>query len=298
VADAPSDSGFDDRAADAAEADADSDAMLVRLDGFEGPLDLLLDLARRQRVDLAQISVLALVDQYLAAIGRLGVAATRLARAADWLVMAAWLAWLKSRLLLPQTAPDAARAAGVLVDRLAQTARGRALAVWLEARPQLGRDTYSRGGRETSAGTVVYDVPALFEACLVGLRWKPPVQQIWRPPQPIRWRVPDALARLRALIGTLPDGTDLTQFLPPQLSAPVLPAADQAAPLPPAPPRTDLPLQRRGAVASTLVGALVLARETALLLCQDEPFGPIRVHAGLGRDDPSAAQPDRPAETA
>jgi segregation and condensation protein A len=292
VAAAPSDSGFDDRPADTEADSAAADAMLVRLDGFEGPLDLLLDLARRQQVDLAQISVLALVDQYLAALDRLGVAATRLARAADWLVMAAWLTWLKSRLLLPQAAPDAARAAGALVDRLAQMERVRALAAWLDARPQLGRDTHPRGAPEISARTVVSDLPVLFEACLVGLRWEPPVQQTWRLPRPILWRVPDALGRLRALIGTLPDGSELMQFFPPQLFAPAPAEMDRAA----APPRADL--QRRGAVASTLVGALELARETVLHLCQDAPFGPIRVHAVSRGDDPGTAQHDRLAETA
>lgn len=252
--------------------------MLVRFDGFEGPIDLLLDLARRQQIDLARISVLALVDQYLAAIDRLGNAATRLVHAADWLVMAAWLTWLKSRLLLPQTAPDAAQAAGALVDRLAQMERMRAVAAWLEARPQLGRDTYPRGAPEIIARTVASDLPALFEACLVGLRWEPPVRQTWRPPRPLLWRVQDALGRLRALIGILPDGAELAAFFPPQLFAPAPAEMDQAAP----PPRADLALQRRGAVASTLVGALELARETALLLCQDAPFGPIRVHRKKG----------------
>jgi segregation and condensation protein A len=101
--------------------------------------------------------------------------------------------------------------------------------------------------------------------------------------------VPEALARLRALIGTLPDGSELTQFLPPQLFGATPAGTDQAA----APPRPDLPLQRRGAVASTLVGALELARETALLLSQDDLFGPIRVHAVSRSDDPQAAPQDR-----
>jgi segregation and condensation protein A len=200
--------------------------------------------------------------------------------------MAAWLTWLKSRLLLPHAAPEAARAADALVDRLAQMERVRALAAWLEARPQLGRDTYARGAPEISARTVVSDLPVLFEACLVGLRWEPPARQTWRPKRPILWRVPDALARLRALIGTLPDGSELTQFLPPLVFAPAPAETDQAA----APPRRDLALQRRGAVASTLVGALELARETALVLCQDDPFGPIRVHAVSRGDDPPAAR--------
>lgn len=301
---APPDAGLDDRHAETEADSVSADAMLVRLDGFEGPLDLLLDLARRQQVDLAQISALTLVDQYLAAIDRLGVAATRLTRAADWLVMAAWLTWLKSRLLVPQTAPEAARAAGALVDRLAQMERVRALAAWLEARPQLGRDTHPRGAPEISARTVVSDLPALFEACLVGLRWEPPLQQTWRPPRPILWRVPDALIRLRALIGTLPDGTELAGFFPPHLFAPATPAGDQADvgdqadASPPVAPRADLPLQRRGAVASTLVGALELARDSAVRLCQDAPFGPIRVHTAPHDNGPGLASQDAMAETA
>lgn len=286
-----------DRLTDREADGAGSDAMLVRLDGFEGPLDLLLALARRQQVDLTQISVLALVDQYLAAIDRLGVAATRLTRAADWLVMAAWLTWLKSRLLLPQAAAEAARAASALVDRLARTERVRALAAWLDARPQLGRDTYPRGAPERATRTVVSDLAALFEACLVGLRWEPPLQQTWRPPRPILWRVPDALIGLRALIGTVPDGTELAAFFPPHLFAPAAPTGDQAAASPPVAPRADLPLQRRGAVASTLVGALELARESALLLSQDALFGPIGVHALPQGDEPATAPQDQLAET-
>jgi hypothetical protein len=95
------------------------------------------------------------------------------------------------------------------------------------------------------------------------------------------------------LIGTLPDGSELTQFLPPLLFAPAPAETDHAA----APPHPDLALQRRGAVASTLVGALELARETVLLLRQDDPFGPIRVHAVSRGDDPPASPRDRLAET-
>lgn len=249
---------------------ATSDAMLVQLDGFEGPLDLLLELARRQEVDLARISVRTLVDQYVLAIEQGGLAATRLARAADWLVMAAWLVWLKSRLLLPKDtheAQDAARAAGALIDRLAQMERLRSLVAWLEARPQLGRDTYARGAPEMVTRTAVFDVVTLFQACLLGLRR--PLPQTYLPPRPILWRVPDALARLRSLIGRVPEGAALMQFLPPHLFA-VPPQAGLAH-------RTDLPLQRRAAVASTLVGALELAREAGLHLQQDAPFGPILV---------------------
>ena len=251
------------------------ESLLLRLDGFEGPLDLLLDLARRQEVDLARISALTLVDQYLDTINRLGIAATGLARAADWLVMAAWLTWLKSRLLLPKASPaaqEAERAAGVLIDRLAQMEGVRTVAAWLEARPQLGRDTYARGAPEMAGMTVIGDVAGLFEALLVGLRRAP--AQSYAPRRPISWRVPDALARLRALLGVLPDGTELTQFLPADQSLSPThgqPADDRSS--------ADLRLQRRGALSATLVAALELARDERLDLRQGAPFGAIRVHS-------------------
>src|SRR5580693_3065727 len=98
--------------------DAPTDSLRVHLEGFEGPLDLLLDLARTQKVDLAKISILALVEQYLAVIE--GARRIRLELAADWLVMAAWLAWLKSKLLLPAgaEAEEAETAADMLAARL------------------------------------------------------------------------------------------------------------------------------------------------------------------------------------
>jgi len=270
-----------------------SEAMRVELDGFEGPLDLLLDLARRQQVDLARISLLTLVDQYVATIDRLGLAAARLERAADWLVMASWLTWLKSRLLLAKDSEEAHaadRAAGILMDRLAQMERVRTLAAWLEARPQLGRDTYARGATAATARAVApMQIVALFEACLVGLRWVPPSRQSYAPPRQLLWRVPDAIARLRSLLGSVPDGATLGRFLPRHLFAVPVPASLA--------PRTDLPLQRRGAVASTLLGALELAREAHLQLRQDEPFGPILVQPAPGGED-VASPAGQPAQAA
>src|SRR5271166_4808395 len=96
------------------------DALLLRLEGFEGPLDLLLELARAQKVDLARISILALVEQYLAVVE--GARRIKLELAADWLVMAAWLAWLKSKLLLPVT-PEAAAEGGDAAEALAARLR-------------------------------------------------------------------------------------------------------------------------------------------------------------------------------
>jgi len=125
-------------------------AFLVDVDGFEGPLDLLLELARRQKVDLARISILALAEQYLAFIE--AARRVRLELAADYLVMAAWLAFLKSRLLLPEAPkgeePSAAELAAALADRLRRLEAIRRAADKLTERARLGRDMFLRGGPE------------------------------------------------------------------------------------------------------------------------------------------------------
>jgi segregation and condensation protein A len=128
-----------------------SDNLVLRLEGFEGPMDLLLDLARTQKVDLAKISILSLVDQYLAVIE--GARRVRLELAADWLVMAAWLTWLKSRLLVPTAADDdledGESAAEALAERLREMNVVRTLAAWLAARPVLGQDVFARGATQS-----------------------------------------------------------------------------------------------------------------------------------------------------
>src|SRR6478735_7591750 len=122
-------------------------AFFVDLDGFEGPLDLLLELARRQKVDLHKISVLALAEQYLAFIEQ--ARRFRLELAADYLVMAAWLAFLKSRLLLPEPAkdeePSAQELASVLAFRLQRLELSREASRRLVERTRLGRDVFARG---------------------------------------------------------------------------------------------------------------------------------------------------------
>ncbi len=125
---------------------SETDSLVLRLEGFEGPLDLLLDLARAQKVDLAKISILSLVEQYLAVIE--GARRVRLELAADWLVMAAWLTWLKSRLLLPEGAEaeegeQAADVAGGAAARSVRDARGCGLAV----RPAAARPRRVRARR-------------------------------------------------------------------------------------------------------------------------------------------------------
>ena len=239
----------------------DAERLAVHLDGFEGPLDLLLDLARHQKVDLARISILALVEQYLAVIE--GARRVRLELAADWLVMAAWLAWLKSRLLLPaaeQPEPDAEDASDLLALRLQGLEAIRRGAVWLGARPQLGQEVFCRGMPEDFAvidrSRLALDVGALVRAYLAATR-RAAANRRYVPPPMVTWSVADALDRLRGLLGALPDWSTLERFLPP------LPSAT--------------PLARRAAYASTLLAGLELARTGRVALRQDVSFGPIEL---------------------
>src|SRR5215207_8537822 len=128
-------------------------ALMIDVDGFEGPLDLLLELARRQKVDLHRISILALAEQYILFIEQ--ARRMRLELAADYLVMAAWLAYLKSRLLLPEGAkgdePSAADLATALALRLRRLEAIREAAKRMQERAQLGRDVFARGAPEPIA---------------------------------------------------------------------------------------------------------------------------------------------------
>jgi segregation and condensation protein A len=254
----------------------------VRLEGFEGPLDLLLDLARRQRVDLARISILTLVDQFVAAVAQMP--RPNVARAADWLVMAAWLTWLKSRLLLPKDMEEARQGeqtGQVLIDRLAELEVVRSVAAWLDARPQLGRDMFERGHGQASAGQVVAaDLAGLFRACVDVLR-RPDSRDpgLYRPPLPRLWTPTQARERMLALLAAVPEAGDMLVFLPA--------IRDDAA---------NRDLQVRGAVASTLVAGLELTREGATELRQDEPFKSIAVRARLPVQEERVAA-DCPAST-
>jgi segregation and condensation protein A len=241
-----------------AEAGAATDSLILRLDGFEGPLDLLLDLARGQKVDLARISILDLVEQYLALVE--GARRVRLELAADWLVMAAWLTWLKSRLLLPPEAAEAEdgeQAAEVLAVRLAALSAMRTAAAWLTARPQLGHDVFARGAPESlvsvDRSALTLDLPGLLRAYL-GARRRAGSHGRYRPPPMTLWTVQDALGRLGSLLGRMPDWSSLERFLPDNLRA---------------------PLAHRAALASTLLAGLELARGGALMLRQERAFGPI-----------------------
>ncbi|MCC6717675.1 MAG: segregation/condensation protein A [Acetobacteraceae bacterium] len=250
---------------------APEDALLLRLDGFEGPLDLLLELARGQKLDLARISILALVEQYLAVIE--GARKIRLELAADWLVMAAWLTWLKSRLLLPkgaEAAEEGEAAAEILAERLRTLQAMRLAAAWLAARPQLGHDVFTRGQEEdlveTDRSRLLLDVPGLIRAYLAAMR-RAGARRQYRPAVLSVWTVKDALSRLALLVGNLPDWASLEQFLPDSLGT---------------------PLQHRAALSSTLLAGLEMARGGAIRLRQDAEFGPILVRRGT---NPSPESP-------
>ncbi|CAP56166.1 putative segregation and condensation protein A [Gluconacetobacter diazotrophicus PA1 5] len=246
-------------------------APMLRLEGFEGPLDLLLELARAQKVDLARISILQLVEQYLAIVE--SARRIRLELAADWLVMAAWLAWLKSRLLLPAEegeAVDAEEAAELLQARLLELARIGRAAEWLAARPQLGRDVFARGEREDlteiDRSGLALDLPQLMGAYMAAMR-RGARKRVYQPRRLNFWTVQDALARLHRLLGTdIVPGTgwcDLGAFLPD--SGPGLDGGDEDE-------RLRL---RRAAMAGTLIAGLELARSGSIELRQDEQFGRI-----------------------
>ncbi len=240
---------------------------VLMLDGFEGPLDLLLELARAQKVDLARISILTLVEQYLAVVeaGR----AVRLELAADWLVMAAWLAWLKSRLLLPQedaAAVEGEAAAELLAARLAELEHVGRAAAWLGKREQLGHDVFRRGAAEElteiDRSGLVLELPQLLGAYMAAMR-RTARRRVYRPKPLAFWTVQDALARLRLLLGgDLPNWCALESMLPDFMRH-----ADpgQAEPL----------RERRAAVAGMLIAGLELARSGALELRQEQAFSTI-----------------------
>ncbi|MGK7869412.1 segregation and condensation protein A [Falsiroseomonas sp. E2-1-a20] len=232
----------------------------LRLDGYEGPLDLLLDLARAQKLDLAGISIVALVDQYLAVIDQ--ARGMRLELQADWLVMAAWLAWLKSRLLLPKEEAgedeDPEALASRLTDRLAELEAMRAGAGWLGRCDQLGRDVFGRGAPENltveDRSGLRADLAALCQAYVAGRR-RALALRPYRPKPRRLWSVQEAIARMTRVLGDLPSWAVLQRFLPD--------GAELDA------------VERRAALASTLIASLEMARGGGLDLRQDRAFGPI-----------------------
>jgi segregation and condensation protein A len=237
---------------------SEDQALYLELDGWEGPLDLLLDLARRQKVDLRKLSILELVDQYLAYIERAG--AMRLELAADYLVMAAWLAYLKSALLLPrdeQEDPSPEEMALRLQLRLQRLAAMREAAARLMGRDRLGRDVFVRGAPEGLRVDKRHrwqcDMFGLLQAYgQVKARTAPVVHMVR---DRMVMTLDSALTRVSSMLGVNIDWMELRDFLPPH--------AD--------------PRLRRSALASSFVAALELARLGKAELAQEHVFGPLRL---------------------
>jgi segregation and condensation protein A len=241
-------------------------ALVLDLDGYEGPIDLLLALAREQKVDLARISILQLADQYLAFIA--AQRRLQLEIAADYLVMAAWLAYLKSRLLLPdppedESGPSAIELAEALAHRLRLLEAIQRAGASLMARPLLGRDVFARGSPE---GVVTVDQP-IFELSLYELLKAYGDSHRRRNGQvltilPSAYQsLADAMEHLQRFIGDVPDWRELMAFLPDDLR--------------------DGPLHR-SALAATFAATLELAKAGQLELRQDRAFGPLFLRSGGG----------------
>jgi segregation and condensation protein A len=239
-------------------------ALVVSLEGFEGPLDVLLALARTQKVDLAKISVLALADQYLIFVAQ--ALKLRLELAADYLVMAAWLAYLKSKLLLPREAgtedqPTGDELAARLAFRLKRLEAMRNAAAGLMTRKRLGRDIFARGMPEgvrtirvRQYTAVIYDLLKAYAE-----QRRRTTKRVHVIPRRTVWSIKEARQRLEALVGQLTSEAagqwlQLDKYLEQYLANP-----DVA----------------RTAVASSFGAALEMAREGLVEISQAEPFAPI-----------------------
>lgn len=239
--------------------------LVLDLGAYEGPIDVLLALAREQKVDLTKISILRLADQYLAFIA--AAHRLRLEIAADYLVMAAWLAFLKSRLLLPEPQPDdepsGADMAAALAFQLQRLEAMQQAGIRLMARPLLGRDTWGRGAPEglRLVSRIVWDVTLYDLLKAYGEHKSRGDGAVLEIRAAELYSMDEALERLSALVGRLPDWQTLLSFLPEGLRG---------------------GLVERSAVASTFAASLELVRSGRLQLRQDVAFGPIWVKSPAG----------------
>ena len=253
---------------DAAESESTRGSFVVDLDGYEGPIDVLLTLAREHKLDLTKISILALADQYLEFVTK--VRRTNLELAADYLVMAAWLAYLKSRLLLPdlggEDEPTGEEMAAALAFQLQRLEAMQNAGQRLMARSRLRHDFFPCGAPETFRALV----NPILEVTLYDLLKAYGDQKRRGPGGPLHiepfdiYTVEDALKRLHKLLGSTPDWESLWQFLPE--------GALEG-------------LVARSAIASTFAASLELAREGKIKLRQSGPFGPIYLKAAEQDDD-------------
>lgn len=238
-------------------------ALVLDLDGFEGPIDVLLQLARDQKVDVTRISILQLAEQYLAFVQ--AARRLRLELAADYLVMAAWLAFLKSRLLLPEPEsaeeePSGAEMAAALRFQLQRLQAMREAGHRLTRRARLGIDIFPRGEPEEIpvVTTTRYECSLYELLSAYGRQHRRVETTNLRVDAMDLYSVEDALVRLRRLLGVAPDWHTLASFLPGDLQS---------------------GLRRRSAFAATFAASLELCREGQAELRQDSTFGPIFMRA-------------------
>lgn len=249
-----------------------AERLMLDLDGFEGPLDLLLELARDQKVDIIRISILQLAEQYLTFIHT--ARELRLELAADYLVMAAWLAYLKSRLLLPKQESDeeelsAEEMAELLAFQLKRLEAMKAAGEKLLERPNLGRDFFGRGDPEevrvTTASVYdasLYDLLKAYAQIMLTSESKTLEIEAFD-----LYAMDDAIRRLRDLFGrrVVPTWTRLLEFMPHGLGT---------------------PLKARSALAAHFVASLEMCRDGELEISQEQVFGPIMLRSPQKRRDP------------
>ena len=238
-----------------------AEALIVDVDGFEGPLDVLLTLSRTQKVDLRKISVLQLAQQYLAFVGK--AKQLRIELAADYLVMAAWLACLKSRLLLPpdpeEDGPSGEELAAHLAFQLERLQAMRDVAARLMARDRLGRDFFARGQAEDVARIRTVKYTATLLDLMQGyarIRTRDEFRPFVMDRESV-FTMEQALERMRPLIGFAAEWTDIASYLPEGWEAD--------------------PVRRRSATAATFAASLELVKEGRLELRQSETFAPIHL---------------------
>jgi segregation and condensation protein A len=238
-----------------------AEALIIDVDGFEGPLDVLLTLSRTQKVDLRQISILELAHQYLAFVEKVKV--LRLELAADYLVMAAWLAFLKSRLLLPpdptEEGPSGAELAAHLAFQLESLQAMRDCAARLMGRDQLGRDFFARGQIEVVERVKKVTYTASLLDLMQGyarIRTRDDFRPFILDRESV-FTMEQALERMRGLIGYAGDWTDIVSYLPEGWE--------------------NDPVKRRSATAATFAASLELVKEGHLEIRQTESFAPIQL---------------------
>ncbi len=246
-----------------------TDTPLLELEHFSGPLDVLLERVRAQQIDLTRFSMREILDQFGTAL-EAAIGSRTLAELGDWVVMAAWLVLLRTRLMLPANEPgrvEAEQVAAALRSKVLRREQIARATDWLEERQRLGRDVFGRGGgrerrRSARRGSNAAD---LLGACLAVLRQRARrEEQHGGVSRPAFWTVHDALQRINALLPALPPGSPLDRYYPGGHEATVSQALPPAA---------------QAAIAATLIAGLEMAKRGTIEMHQERPLSTISVLA-------------------